>query len=164
MTATVETSNSLQTAFKAAMRNVASPVSVVTTHTEAGPHGATVSAFASLSLDPPMLLVSLDNRSTLLSLLKVGSSFGVNILSFHQDDLATRFASKGADKFAGIGWRLDHGVPVIEEVHAWVGLTVTQLVPGGDHTLVLGNVEFAAAHEWEPLTYWRGTFGTHRTE
>ena len=82
--------------FRAVMAGVATPVSVVTTLTDGRPHGTTVSAFASLSMDPPMVLVSLDRGSGLLARLAVGGVFGVNVLGRDQAPLALAFARKGA--------------------------------------------------------------------
>ncbi|MBD8606711.1 flavin reductase family protein [Aeromicrobium sp. CFBP 8757] len=152
----------LQKSFRAAMGNVAAAVSVVTTFHDGAPHGATVSAFSSLSMDPPMLLVSLDNRSRLLAKLTVGARIGVNVLAAHQEHVAMRFAGKGEDKFLDVPWQLEDGAPALTERHAWVALTVAQLVVAGDHTIVLGDVEAADASTSSPLTYWQRTFGTHQ--
>ena len=152
----------LQASFRGAMASVAAPVSVVTTFRDGRPFGATVSAFASLSLRPPMLVVSLDNASTVLSRLGVGSSVGVNVLGAHQDQVALRFATRGIDKFADIAWTLEDGVPVLSDCHAWVSMAVVQLVEAGDHTLVLGQVGSARTSPSRPLTYWQRTFGTHQ--
>ncbi|QGG40408.1 flavin reductase family protein [Aeromicrobium yanjiei] len=151
----------LQKSFRSAMGNVAAAVSVVTTFHDGGPHGTTVSAFSSLSMDPPMLLVSLDNRSNLLAKLEVGSRIGVNVLAAHQERVALRFAGKGDDKFLDVPWQLEDGAPALRERHAWVALTVERLVVAGDHTLVLGDVEAADSTDAAPLTYWQRTFGTH---
>lgn len=152
----------LQKSFRSAMGNVAAPVAVVTTFHDGGPHGSTVSAFASLSMDPPMLLVSLANTSNLLAKLERGSRVGVNVLAAHQDQIALRFAGKGEDKFLDVPWDLEDGAPALADRHAWVALTVDQLVVAGDHTLVLGIVGAADISSSGPLTYWQRTFGTHR--
>jgi flavin reductase (DIM6/NTAB) family NADH-FMN oxidoreductase RutF len=134
----------------------------VTTLDDGAPLGSTVSAFASLSMEPPMLLVSLDNRSTLLARLHIESVVGVNVLAAHQDQIALRFAQKGSDKFADIPWQVEDGAPALADRHAWVAMSVTQLVEAGDHTLVLGRVEAADASSGAALTYWQRTFGTHK--
>jgi len=151
----------LQGAFRDAMANVAAPVSVVTTHSRGRPYGTTVSAFASLSMSPPMLLISLQESSHLLSLLAVGARVGVNVLGAAQANLATRFASRRDDKFAGVEWRLEDGAPSLSDTHAWVALEVARLVPAGDHVLVLGDVLRAVSRDDRPLTYHRRSFGTH---
>src|SRR6185437_14951559 len=86
--------------FVGAMARVCTPVTVVTTF-DRSPHGTTVNAFASLSLDPPMVLVSLDQRSELLARLTRSGPFGINVLSSVQSDLSMRFARKGPDTFDG---------------------------------------------------------------
>lgn len=151
----------LQTAFRAAMGNVAGPVSVVTTHAAGKPAGTTVSAFVSLSMEPPMLLVSLQRGSYLLSLLSVGSTIGVNVLGSDQADLATQFTGRHDRRFDGVDWVLLDGAPALDGAHAWVALRVARLVPAGDHVLVLGDVVNAVSDDGEPLTYHRRAFGTH---
>ena len=74
-----------------------------------------------------------------------------------------RFAGKGDDKFLDVPWQLENGSPALADRHAWVALTVAQLVVAGDHTLVLGDVEAADVTTSTPLTYWQRTFGTHQT-
>lgn len=162
MTATVLGGEAVGTAFRQAMGNVAAAVSVVTVLHDGEPHGTTVSAFASLSMEPPMLLVSLDQRSALLGKLRLGSVVGVNVLAAHQDQVALRFAGKGDEKFDGIPWSVEDGAPALVDRHAWVSMSVGQLVRAGDHTLVLGNVLAADASANAGLTYWQRTFGTHR--
>jgi flavin reductase (DIM6/NTAB) family NADH-FMN oxidoreductase RutF len=152
----------LRKSFRSAMGNVAAAVSVVTAFHDGGPHGTTVSAFSSLSMDPPMMLVSLDNSSNLLAKLDVGSRIGVNVLGAHQDQVALRFAGKGDDKFLDVPWQLEDGAPALLDRHAWVALTVDRLVVAGDHTLVLGAVEAADTTDVAPLTYWQRSFGTHQ--
>ncbi|MDH2416247.1 flavin reductase family protein [Nocardioides sp. CER19] len=151
----------LEEQFRAAMRHVASPVAIVTTYAGDQPHGSTVSAFMSLSMQPPMLLVSLDNRSGLLSLLSVGSPLGVNILASGQSDIATLFATRGADRFGTVSWTLRDGSPALDDTHAWVATRVGSLVAAGDHTLVLCDVLGAAHDTRAPLVYHQRVYGTH---
>ncbi|NIJ11539.1 flavin reductase (DIM6/NTAB) family NADH-FMN oxidoreductase RutF [Saccharomonospora amisosensis] len=118
------------------------------------PHGTTVSAFASLSMDPPMVLVALDRHSALLAVLRRTRRFGVNVLGNGQAALASRFARKGgAAKFAGTPWRTHAGVPRIPGAGVFLGRTVADLV--------LGDVCHAESSGGAPLTYHRRTFGTH---
>jgi flavin reductase (DIM6/NTAB) family NADH-FMN oxidoreductase RutF len=148
--------------FREAMGQVAAPVCVVTTMHEGGAHGTTVSAFMSLSMTPPMLLLSLDNSSRLLGHITLRTRLGVNVLATGQHELAMRFAGKSAAKFEGVEWELDGGVPRLAGVHAWVALDVEQLVPAGDHKVVLGEVAAAEACDgFLPLTYHLRQFGTH---
>lgn len=154
----------LKSVFCDVMSQVASPVTVVTAMHESGPHGTTVSAFASLSLAPPMVVVSLNRSSDLLRVIRDAGFFGVNILGSKQAALATAFAKKGgSDKFTGHPWVLDYGVPRLPDTPGWVACAVANLVEGGDHVLVLGNVLAAEDQQRAPLTYHDRAFGTHRS-
>lgn len=154
-------SAALQDTFKEVMSTVCTPVSVVTAMSGERPHGTTVSAFASLSIGPPMILVSLDTASELLSIIRETRTFGLNVLSRPQSGLATLFARKGSDKFTGVSWEFDHEVPRIAGVSGFLACRVASLVPGGDHIVVLGDVLRADALDAEPLTYHGRAFGTH---
>ncbi len=147
--------------FRAAMSQAAGAVAVVTTVAAGEPHGTTVSAFISLSMAPPMLLVSLANGSRLLARLRPGSVIGLNVLSAPQAELAARFAGKAAHKFEGTDWELADGAPRLAGHHAWATATITEFVTAGDHTLVLGAVTTADVAANRPLVHWRHTFGTH---
>jgi flavin reductase (DIM6/NTAB) family NADH-FMN oxidoreductase RutF len=146
--------------FSNAMARVCTPVSVVTT-SDGSPHGTTVSAFTSLSLTPPMVLVSLDRGSNLLARLTRTRQFGLNVLSAAQAGLATRFAKKGPDTFDGITWYDESGCPRFEGVLAWLACGVADVIDGGDHRIVLGNVLRVNVFPNEPLTYHARAFGTH---
>ena len=148
--------------FLAVMGSVCTPVAVVTAVAGPRPHGSTVSAFASLSLDPPMVLVSLDRKSELLRHVRRAGVFGVNILGAGQAGLATAFARKGQDKFEDMQWLLDEGVPRLAGCAGWLRCVVQRLVTGGDHVVVLGLAVAAAHADVRPLTYYRRGFGTHQ--
>lgn len=144
------------------MAGVCSPVTVVTTTTdEQLPHGTTVSAFASLSLDPPMISVALDKRSGLLQVIRQVGRFGVNVLSDGQQDLAARFAQSGVDRFAGTAWEFEHGLPRLAGAGTWIVCDLADATAGGDHMLLLGNVRYATRTTKAPLVYAQRTFGTH---
>ena len=147
--------------FRDVMSQVCSPVSVITTIADGRPHGTTVSAFASLSADPPMILVALDHRSELLALVRTTRRLGVNVLGTEHVDLATRFAQKGSDTFSGVDWALDHGLPRIGSCPGWLACTVDRLVRGGDHVVAFARIEFAGQDRAQPLTYHSREFGTH---
>lgn len=151
----------LMTAFREVMAGVCTPVSVVSGMDGDRPHGTTVSAFASLSMTPPMVLVSLDRGSDLLRLVQSTGRFGVNILASNQHKLALVFARKGADKFAGVDWSLRHGLPRLHGASGWLACELAQLVPGGDHLIALGTVVDAQVMAAPPLTYHARVFGTH---
>jgi flavin reductase (DIM6/NTAB) family NADH-FMN oxidoreductase RutF len=147
--------------FRLAMRNVAAAVAVVTTFDGDRPVGTTVSAFTPLSMDPPLLLISLDNTSRLLATVALGQAVGVNVLGVDQRDLASQFAQRGVDRWRGVEWRREDGAPALADRHAFVGVTVDQLISAGDHTLLIGAVTASAWAHGSPLTYWQRSFGTH---
>ncbi|MCP2256141.1 NADH-FMN oxidoreductase RutF, flavin reductase (DIM6/NTAB) family [Prauserella aidingensis] len=151
----------LQTAFRDVMAAVCTPVSVVTAMAGDHPHGTTVSAFASLSMNPPMVLVSLDRASNLLAIARDTRLFGLNVLSSDQSALAANFTRKGESKFAGIEWETVAGVPQLPGVCGFVACEVTELVNGGDHVVLLGHVQAAEPAGGRPLTYHARVFGTH---
>lgn len=152
------------TTFRDAMAEVCSPVTVVTIVHEGVAYGTTVSAFASLSLDPPMVTVALDHRSDLLAKVRHSGRLGVNILGSGQDDLAVAFARKGVDKFAGVGWCLDHGLPRLDRSVVWLDCEVSAVAVGGDHVVILAGVRTVSVAPAAPLTYHRRRFGTHAVD
>ena len=152
----------LPTRFREVMAGVATPVSVVTALSADGlPHGTTVSAFASLSMDPPMALVSLDRGSDLLALVRETGRFGVNVLGSTQSALALSFARKGPDKFAAVDWVPSSDLPRLPGAPGWLACEVSALVEGGDHVVALGTVLDAETADGAPLTYHSRVFGTH---
>jgi flavin reductase (DIM6/NTAB) family NADH-FMN oxidoreductase RutF len=152
--------------FREVMGHFATGVTVVTAHGPNGPVGMTANAVCSLSLDPLLLLVCFDNGARTLPVVKEGERFGVNVLAAGQETLARLFASKTPEheKFAEVAHSVHDGIPVIEGVLAWVGCTLQQLIPGGDHTIGIGTVtaaETAPTHPGgEPLIWYRGTYRT----
>lgn len=150
-----------QQRFRDAMGTVAAAVAIVATIEDDVPHGTTVSAFMSLSLEPPMALVSLDNRSELLAIVERTRAVSINVLQSHQAEVASAFASRRDDRFAGVDWRRRDGLPEIAESAAWLGCSVTEIVPGGDHTLLLCLVHDAEVHGGSPMVYYQRQFGTH---
>ncbi|MEU1997988.1 flavin reductase family protein [Nocardia gamkensis] len=143
------------------MAAVCTPVSVVTAMDGERPHGTTVSAFASLSMRPPMILVALDHGSELLAIIRRTKRFGLNILGSTQPETATAFARKGPDKFAGISWTTVAGAPRLSGAPGWVVCDAASFTEAGDHTVVFADVRDASTGEGQPLTYFRRAFGTH---
>ena len=152
----------VQETFKDVMAHVATPVAVVTSMDGGLPFGTTVSAFTSLSMTPPMVLVSLDRGSETLELITASKKFGLNVLGSDQQGTALKFAKKGGiGKFHGVRWDVDHELPRITGAAGWIACHGAQFVDGGDHVVVLGNVVAAENNYSEPLTYHRRVFGTH---
>ena len=151
--------------FVELMSGVCAPVTVVTAMTADGrPHGSTVSSFASLSLDPPLVSFALDRRSGLLAHLQPGDPVGVNILGAHQQELASTFARRQQGpgrKFDRVAWTVRAGVPYLPESAGWSAGLVERHVDGGDHVLLVVLVEEAEPTVTAPLVYARRVFGTH---
>ncbi|WP_037410063.1 flavin reductase family protein [Candidatus Solirubrobacter pratensis] len=147
--------------FRAVMGHFATGVTVVTATSANGPVGMTANAVCSLSLDPLLLLVCFDNGARTLPVVAEGERFGVNVLAKGQEPLARLFASKAPEdqKFAEVPHSVHDGIPVIEGVLAWVGCTLQELIPGGDHTIGIGTVTAAEAGTGEPLIWYRGGYG-----
>lgn len=138
-------------------------VTVVTARDGEGvPVGLTVSAFASVSLDPPLVLVCIDRASQSHDLLLSAGSFAVNVLSAAQGALARRFASDPSEgRFDGVAWSGGPGeAPVLEGVSAWLACAVEAAHEAGDHTIVVGRVDEAGVGTEEALAYYRGAFTT----
>lgn len=147
--------------FRDVMSGVCAPVTVVSTADGGGPHGATVSSFASLSLDPPLISVAFDRRSRLLGTISDTGRFGVNLLGHGQDELAVLFSRRGADRFAGTWWHYDSDLPRLDGAAGWVVCELYETVHAGDHLLLFGLVTAVSRAELPPLVYAHRTFGTH---
>lgn len=135
-----------------------SGVTVVSTHAGGVDHGLTVSAFCSLSLEPAMVLVSINSGSRVLPLLQPGSPVAVSVLAEGQQELAVTFGRHLPDKFAGVEvWRAESGVPVLSGAAAWLEGEVVERFPGGDHVILTVAVIACGDDEGRgPLLYHRG--------
>jgi flavin reductase (DIM6/NTAB) family NADH-FMN oxidoreductase RutF/DNA-binding GntR family transcriptional regulator len=148
------------TVFRQVIGNFMSGVVVITTSHDGTHQGMTVSAISSLSLEPPMLIVCLNTSTRTQDAVSRSGRFAVNILAEHQGHLAEHFARPGADKFAGVSFRLGRtGVPVLADALAVVECRVAEAVTGGTHRVFLAEVVHAEAREGSPLAYFRGKFG-----
>lgn len=147
--------------FRRVIGSFMSGVVVITTSDGHLPHGMTVSAVSSLSMDPPMLLACLNTTSRTQEAVSRSGVFAVNILAEHQGELAARFARSGlTDKFDGVAYsRGRTGVPLLDGALAVVECKVAEVVTGGTHRVFLGRVLHAEATDGSPLAYFRGRFG-----
>ena len=137
-------------------------VTVVTTMDSGHePRGFTANSFASVSLDPPLLLVCLAKSSTSLDTFRSAAGFAVNILSEKQQAVSTTFATPVADRFGAVNWRLGpYGSPVLAGVAAWFDCAVHNSVDAGDHVILIGQVKAFEAGVDNGLGYARGSYFT----
>ncbi len=134
----------------------ATGVTVVTTRAEGAVHGLTVNSFTSVSLDPPLVLVSIDERTRARTLLD-GRPFTVNVLAYDQQELALHFAG-AAPALADIAWEEGATLPRLAGCIAYLECSPWRAYEGGDHTLFLGRVERHEAADGEPLVFFQGRF------
>ena len=149
-----------QDEFRRALGHFASGITVVTARVR-GEHlaGITVTAFSSLSLEPPLVLICIDKRAYLHQFLTQGTAFVVNILHEDQETLSRRFASRDPHQFRGIGYTLGaSGAPILDDVLAALECHVVDQHDGGDHTIFIGEVQSTRVREGKPLVYFRGGY------
>jgi flavin reductase (DIM6/NTAB) family NADH-FMN oxidoreductase RutF len=147
--------------FRRALGHFASGVTVVTVMREGHqPGGITVSAFSSVSLEPPLILVCIDKRASIHDSLKEGRFFAVNILGEDQEVVSRRFASREEeDRFHRTGYKEGvTGAPLLNGALAHIECRVVHEYQGGDHTIVVGEVEATRVIEGKPLGYFRGGY------
>lgn len=147
--------------FKEAMGNYPTGVTVVTAFDEQNqPLGLTVNSFASVSLDPLLILWSIDKRSASYDAVLKTDKFAVNILAADQSDLCTLFSSKVTDRFSQCGWeKSDLNLPILSDSLAVLQCKTYQQVEAGDHTILIGEVLDIQNADKEPLLYHRRTIG-----
>lgn len=148
-------------AFRDALRHFTSGVTIVTIQTpdDELPHGLTVSAFASISPEPPLIMVAIDHRHSAYPLLEQeGATFAVNVLAQDQMDLSNRFAwLKDGDRFAEGDWQTAvTGAPILQDALAWLDCTIYARHLAGTHTLYVGEVQATQTPRADeaPLLYW----------
>lgn len=152
-------------AFRDALRHFPAGVTIVTIRSGQEVHGLTVSAFASVSPEPPLIMVCIDQRHHAHDLLQQeGATFAVNILRAGQQELSNRFAYvQDEDRFAVGRWTTAlTGAPVLEDALAWLDCTVFSYQQAGTHTIYVGEVQASAVPRADelPLVYWNRTYRT----
>jgi 3-hydroxy-9,10-secoandrosta-1,3,5(10)-triene-9,17-dione monooxygenase reductase component len=150
-------------AFREAIAHFATGVTVVTTTHDGRPAGMTASAVCSLSLDPVLLVVCIDNRLATHKAIDASKRFAVNVLGERDEELARRFARRAEDKFTGVDLVEGSDPPVLSRAIAHFICTVHERVPGGDHSIFIGQVLHCEATPGRrPLLYYRSAFGAIR--
>ena len=152
-----------QELFRDIMSNFAASVTVVTSFSGERHHGLTVSAFTSVSLDPPLVLICIDHSSHSIESLRIAGGFTVNMLREGTAEVALKFASKDPDKFKGLAVRTPEyegaGLQLPEQSYACLECRTVEFVEAGDHTIFIGYVEHAARYDpARPLLYWQRDF------
>jgi flavin reductase (DIM6/NTAB) family NADH-FMN oxidoreductase RutF len=139
-------------------------ITVVTTlDTHQHPHGMTINSFSSVSLDPPLVLVSIDLRNAILGHFISSSWFAVNVLAEHQEELSRRFSTASENRFLGVNWHEGlSGVPLLEGVLAQLECFVVRTFEAGDHTVLIGEVRRAGYNEGKPLVFFDSGYHTVR--
>lgn len=147
--------------FRSVLGRFASGVTIVTARdAHSRDYGMTISAFCSVSLSPPLVLFCVDHQASSYRTLLEAEHFGVSILAAHQEALSRRFSGPDEDKrFDGIGYsRGLTGAALLEDALAHIECRRVAQYDAGDHTVVIGEVEAAAAHGHRPLLYYRGGY------
>lgn len=123
------------------------------------PHGLTINSLTSVSLDPPLVLICIDYRASVLKHFLRSPHYGINILAGGQQEISNRFAYRGEDRFEGVTWsRGETGVPLIAGCLATMECAVRQVIEGGDHTILLAEAVVAASKEGDPLLFFNSSY------
>lgn len=149
------------TAFRDALSRFASGVTILTMRDAHGiDHGMTATAFTSVSLVPPLILVCVNHAASMYEPLQHAQRFAVNILADSQRRVSGAFAAPDVDRFGGFVFERGIGdVPILVGAHAHLECRVHARHEAGDHTIIVGEVEACASGEGAPLLYYRGTYG-----
>ena len=147
--------------FRNALGTFATGVTIITAMADDGkPYGLTCNSFASVSINPPLVLWSLGMYSQGLPIFQNASHFAVNVLGVSQAPLAAKFAKSGVDRFTGVDWKPGLGkAPLIADSVAYFQCRAASRYYGGDHVIFLGAVEAYAYNRREPLLFLGSGFG-----
>ena len=135
-------------------------VTVVSAKGPEGPAGATANAVCSLSIEPMLMLACLDRGSRTLLAVQAANRFGVSVLHSGQEEIARSFATKApvADKWQGVEWADRDGIPAIADPLVWVACELRDVIAGGDHVIVTGEVRDLESGEGTPLVFHDGKY------
>ena len=146
--------------LRTAMGRFPTGVAVVTALTDDGPAGLAVNSVASLSLDPPLMLACLDRGSRTLRAVESAGRFGINVLGSGAELLARNFARKApvAEKWDGVGWEDEAGIPHLDAAIVFIACGMRDVISGGDHVIVTGEIESILQRDGEPLLFASGGY------
>ena len=141
-----------------ALGRFASGVTIVTALEDGRTHGMTANAFVSVSLDPPLVLVSVDNRSHMHRILPTARRYGISVLAEDQRALGDHFAGRRNEGGAYVRFVSRGGTPLVEGAVAHFVVRVVDVHLAGDHTLYIGTVEHFELHDHRPLLFYAGRY------
>jgi 3-hydroxy-9,10-secoandrosta-1,3,5(10)-triene-9,17-dione monooxygenase reductase component len=143
-----------------AMSRFPTGVTVVTAMTDDGPAGLSANSVTSLSLDPPLMLTCLDRGARTLRAVESAGRFAVNVLGATGEPLARRFGQKlpMEEKWAGVGWADENGIPWLDDAILFIACSLRDVISGGDHVIVTGEVEGIHEREGVPLLFANGSY------
>jgi flavin reductase (DIM6/NTAB) family NADH-FMN oxidoreductase RutF len=146
--------------LRKACSKFATGIAIATVTSKSGrPFGITVNSFTSVSCVPPLILICIDYRSSILPHFRSTSFFGINILEESQREYSVRFSQRELDRFEGIGWTAGQtGVPLLPGVLAQLECCTTQTVEAGDHAIFLAEVLAATYTDGKPLLYFASDY------
>ena len=146
--------------FRHALGRFASGVTVITTKDNSGRlHGITVSAFSSVSLNPPLILVCIEKKAGSHQAFEESDFFNVNILEESQQHFSDHFASHLPDKFSGVEYfETEKGLPFLKDALVHLECKLIYAHAGGDHTIFVGEIEKSAVSDGNPLIYFHGNY------
>jgi flavin reductase (DIM6/NTAB) family NADH-FMN oxidoreductase RutF len=145
-------------AFRRTLGMFATGVTIITTQSGDQVHGMTANAFMSVSLRPPLVLISVDKRAKMNALLREGVRFGVNVLADDQRELSDHFAGRAGDRAPEARFTVVHDTPLVEGALAHLVARAERSYWGGDHSLFLGHVEYARYGSGTPLLFHGGQY------
>lgn len=151
-------------AYRNALGHFGTGVTVITTATDQGPIGVTVNSFASVSLEPALVLWSLSKTSGRFDAFQNARHYSIHVMHEDQDKLALTFA-KEADAFETCNWRNDtNGIPLLSDALTRFDCTQEAVHDAGDHIIIVGRVVGVVVNEGDPLIFAKGKFGRFRSE
>ncbi len=146
-------------AFRNALGNFATGVTVISVDHEGQAHGMTANSFTSVSLAPPLILVCVDNRANSLGMIEKNGKFGVNILTDKQINISRLFAHQKVEEHPAFTFRYtESGVPLLDGALVNLGCDVFQTILAGDHTIFIGEVKDMQFGEGNPLCFFKGQY------
>lgn len=150
-----------QARFREVLGHFPTGVTAVTAAGDHGPVGLAVGSFFSISLDPALVGFCVGATSGTWPRIEETGSFCVNILAADQEDICRAFATKGDDRFEGVGWKhAGSGAPILDRSLAWIDCDIDQIHRAGDHFIVVGAVrELEVGRQTGPLLFFRGGYG-----